>query len=297
MTSERLQIQRENIEKLRDGRLVLAFSGWMDGGDVSTGTVKRLIEELDAEQVAEIRSEGFYISSFPGDMEVSSLFRPHIRIEDGIVKKFETKQNRFYLSAQHNLAFFVGEEPNLQWREFGECVFGFAKELGVSSLFFVGSFAGSVPHTREPRLHVSVSRPGLQQGLEKYGLRPTNYEGPGSFMTYLMTQASGHGLEMINIAAEIPAYLNGTNPSSIEAVTRRLAAILRLRVDLSKLRARSHDWESQVSQAVLSESGDMAEQIRKLEEQYDDDLIESPVDGLPEFDLEEDEKPQGPDAG
>ena len=283
MSSDRLRIDRR--ERLQNGRMVLAFSGWMDGGEVSTGTVQRLIDDSAAPQVAEIDPEGFYLSSFPGDMEMSALFRPHIRIEDGIVKKFESKKNRFFLSTEQNLAFFIGEEPHLKWREFGECLFKFAKEVGVSSVFFVGSFAGTVPHTREPRLHVSVSKPGLEQDLKKFGLRPTNYEGPGSFMTYLTTQASGHGLEMANIAAEIPAYLNGTNPLSIEAVTRRLAAILGLPVDLAKLRMKSHDWESQVSAAVQSDS-DMTDQIRKLEEEYDDDLIDSKVDGVLGLDSE-----------
>ena len=65
--------------------LVLAFSGWMDGGDVSTGTVKRLVHLLDAEPIAEIDPEPFYIYNFPGSMEIASLFRPHIEIEDGVI--------------------------------------------------------------------------------------------------------------------------------------------------------------------------------------------------------------------
>lgn len=257
--------------------MLLAFTGWMDGGEVSTGTVKRLVEELGAEPVAEIESEGFYIYSFPGNMEVTALFRPHIRIEDGIVTEFETPRNVFYSNDRRKLAFFVGKEPNLNWREFGRCLFDFASEVGISSVFFVGSFAGSVPHTREPRLHVSVSDPRLKKNLLRYDLRPTNYEGPGSFMTYLTTQATARGLEMANIAAEIPAYVQGANPSSIEAVTRRLAAILEIEVDLSKLRSASNEWESQVSEAIRQDP-DMAEHIRKLEEQYDDDLLDTGAD-------------------
>ena len=38
---------------LTQATLVLAFSGWMDGGDVSTGTVARLVDLLDAKAVAE----------------------------------------------------------------------------------------------------------------------------------------------------------------------------------------------------------------------------------------------------
>ena len=93
-------------------------------------------------------------------------------------------------------------------------------------------------------------------------------------MSYLTTQASQRGLEMANIVAEIPAYLNGTNPLSIEAVTRRLAAILGIHVDLSKLRSTSDEWEIRVSEAVEKDS-DLAQQIRELEKQYDDDLIDT----------------------
>ncbi len=254
--------------------MLLAFTGWMDGGDVSTGTVRGLIDEFGAHPVAEIESEGFYIYSFPGSMELTALFRPHIHIEDGIVRKFETPRNVFYASEERKLAFFVGKEPNLNWREFSRCLFDCASGLGIASIFFVGSFAGSVPHTREPRLHVSVSHPRLREKLRAYDLRPTNYEGPGSFMTYLTTQATERGVEMANIVAEIPAYLQGVNPSSIEAVTRRLAAILEIEVDLSKLRSVSNEWESRVTEAVRRDS-DMAENVRKLEERYDDDLLQT----------------------
>ena len=47
--------------KMAESTLVLAFSGWMDGGDVSTGTVMRLVDLLEAESVAELDPEPFYI--------------------------------------------------------------------------------------------------------------------------------------------------------------------------------------------------------------------------------------------
>lgn len=78
---------------------------------------------------------------------------------------------------------------------------------------------------------------------------------------------------MTSLVAEIPGYLQGANPVSIEAVTRRLAQILQLPLDLDSLRTASTDWELQVSSAV-EQDDDLAEQIRKLEKQYDDDLLE-----------------------
>ena len=149
-----------------------------------------------------------------------------------------------------------------------------AARTQISTILFVGSFGGTVPHTREPRMFVSVSDAKLKPLYQRYGVRLSNYEGPGSFVTYLMTQAGKHGLEMASFVAEIPGYLQGTNPRSIEAVTRRLASILGLQLDMAQLRVDSDEWENQVTAAVAKDT-ELAEQIRKLEEQYDDDLIDT----------------------
>src|SRR5271154_6735353 len=99
---------------LTDGTLVLSFSGWMDGGSVSTGTVTRLVDLLKAESIAEIDPEPFYIYNFPGSMEISALFRPYIEIEDGLVKTLNLPTNTLFCHQSANLAFFVGQEPNLR---------------------------------------------------------------------------------------------------------------------------------------------------------------------------------------
>lgn len=263
--------------QVENATLVLAFSGWMDGGDVSTGTVERLVHLLDAEPIAEIDPDPFYIYNFPGSMEIAALFRPHIEIEDGLVKTIDMPTNTFYSHEEANLVLFVGKEPNLRWGAFGECIFDFVKRIGVSRILFVGSFGGSVPHTREPRLFVTCSDADLLPAMEKYGVRRTGYEGPGSLASYLMTQAESAGIEMVSLVAEIPGYLQGTNPLSIEAVTRRLAKILKLPLALDSLRTASTEWEMQVSSAV-EENGELAEKVCELEEEYDNELLELDAD-------------------
>ena len=52
-----------------------------------------------------------------------------------------------------------------------------------------------------------------------------------------------------------------------------------MEVDLSELRSASSDWESRVSK-VLGDDEEMSEQIRDLEQQYDDDLINHASDDL-----------------
>jgi len=261
-----------DLNRVDGGTLVLAFSGWMDGGDVSTGTVRRLIHLLEARQVAEIDPEPFYIYNFPGSMEVTALFRPHVEIEDGITQTIEMPGNVFHMHEPANLALFVGKEPNLRWRTFGDCIFRFARESGVRRILFVGSFGGAVPHTRQPRLYITCSDKSLLPEMEQYGLRRSGYEGPGSFTSYLMTRAGAEQLEMVSLVAEIPGYLQGTNPMSIEAVTRRLAQMLQLPLDLASLRTASTQWELQVS-SVVEEDEDLAEKVYELERDYDNDLL------------------------
>lgn len=268
---EHLKVKR--LPKLRDGTLLLALTGWMDGGMVSTGTVRRLMEERAVEDVAHVEPDPFYIYNFPGSMEVAALFRPEVRYDDGLIVEYELPENRFHVDAANNLAFFLGREPNLRWQQFGEIIFHVVKELGVSRIIFIGSFGGAVPHTREPRLFGSVSDRKLRPLLDEHGIRPTDYNGPSSFATYLLQQSYHHGVEMLSLAAEIPGYLEGINPVSIEAITRRVARILNLPVNLDKLRQASNEWEAKVSEAVEKDEK-LATTIRKLEEAYDNALID-----------------------
>lgn len=271
MVDDLLHVTR--LPKLQEPTLMLAFSGWMDGGDVSTGTVQRLIDLLEARPFASIDPEPFYIYNFPGTMEISALFRPHIEIEDGLLKRIELPQNTFYAHEEANLLLFVGKEPNLQWRLFGDCIFRLANQVSVKRILFVGSFGGTVPHTREPRLYVTCSDEKLLPEMQQYGVGRTGYEGPGSFTTYLMSRAPEARIEMTSLVAEIPAYLQGANPMCIAAVTRRLAKMFQLPLDVDSLREASTEWEMDVSKAV-DEDDELAEQVRRLEQEYDDELLE-----------------------
>ena len=262
-----------NKPELKQTTLVLAFSGWMDGGDVSTGTVERLVELFDSTPIASIDPEPYYIYNFPGTMELSALFRPYIHIEEGLIKGAEMPTNEFHSYPGGQVIFFVGKEPNMRWKQFSEDIFHLCKELDIQRILFVGSFGGMVPHTREPRLFVTCSTPELLEEMQAFGVGRTAYEGPGSFSSYLMTRAPEFDMEMVSLVAEIPSYLQGRNPLCIEAVTRRLAKILQLELDLDSLRPESTEWELEISSKV-EESEELSQQVRELEQVYDDELIE-----------------------
>lgn len=277
MASGRLHIQKK--PKLHDPRLILGFSGWMDGGDVSTGTIKRLIEKLGAERFAEINPEGLYIYNFPGSMEISALFRPHARVVNGLVVSYEVTKNEFFSAENGDLILFLGKEPNLLWEEFADCILSLCAESGVKMIYFIGSVAGLVPHTRDPRLFCSVSDAKLKEVHAHYGRKFTDYEGPASFVTYLLRRCRDRDLNMVSLVATIPAYVQGNNPKCVEVVTRRLVGILGLQIDLDGLRAASEEFEKKLSD-VVQEQPELANNIHKLEEDYDNEIFDSEMGDL-----------------
>ena len=264
---------------LHNTRLLMGFTGWMDGGEVSTGTIKYLIDKLGAQKFAEINPEGFYIYNFPGSMEMTALFRPHTRIRNGLIKSFEVPSNEFFYSEQHNLILFYGKEPNLQWEEFADCIFSLCREFGVEIIYFIGSVAGLVPHTREPRFISSVSDMQLKEMLQQYGIKFTDYEGPASFITYLSIHCTECDLKMATLVATIPAYVQGNNPRCIESVIKRTAGILGLQVELDDIRAIGDEFEKKLSDAV-EEQPELVANIRKLEEDYDNEVFNTEMGDL-----------------
>jgi hypothetical protein len=263
-----------NTPRLERGTLMLALTGWMDGGMVSTGTVKQFMQGRDLSAVARVDPAGYYLDSFPGSMEIAALFRPHVKYNAGLVEQLDMPTNEVLADPAANVAFFLGKEPNINWTGFADCIFEITQTLGLERIIFMGSFGGTVPHTREPRMFGSVSHRTMLSTLKEYNLRPTDYEGPASFATYLLVRSPKHNVQMISIAAEIPGYLEGLNPLSIEAVVRRLAAIVNLPVDLAPLRAASTNWEIQVTEAV-QKNEELAATVRRLEEEYDNELIDA----------------------
>ena len=272
MPADNLQIHEK--PKVHAPRLLLGFSGWMDGGEVSSGTVRCLIDKLEATYFANIEPEGFYLYNLPGMMEMATLSRPHVRIKDGLVESFDFPSNSFFCSESNNLILFLGKEPNLNWEDFADCMFGFCKEMGVKQIYFIGSVSSIVPHTREPRLFCTASNSKIKNHFQHYGVKFTNYQGPAGFATYLLSRCSRLELDMVNLVASVPAYVQGNNPKCIEAVTGRLSGMLELKADLDDLKAVTAEFEKKLDELVQQQP-DLATNITQLEEDYENDIFKN----------------------
>ncbi len=277
MATDKLNIYER--PQLTDPRLVLGFSGWMDGGEVSTGTVQCLIDKLGAKKFAEIDPEGFYIYNFPGMMEVTSMFRPYTKIKDGLIRFCDTPSNEFFCDAEDNLILFLGKEPNMLWDTYAKCIFSFCDEFDIKKIYFIGSVAGLVPHTREPRLFCTVSDTELKDTFQHYGVTFANYEGPASIVTYLTVSCGRLDSKMVSLIASVPAYVQGRNHKCIESMTRRLAGMLGLKLDLNDIELRSDDFQKKLDE-IVQDQPELETNIRKLEEDYDNEIFNSEMGEL-----------------
>ena len=75
--------------------IMVGMNGWLNAGEVSTGSIDYLWRKLDARKFASIETQGFYIYQVPSVSPELSM-RPHAQIQDGLVKKLDIPQNDFF---------------------------------------------------------------------------------------------------------------------------------------------------------------------------------------------------------
>ncbi len=259
--------------KIKNARMIVSFSGWMNGGEVSTGTVDYIISKLKAVKFAEIKPDPFYIFNFPGTMEQASEFRPYTRVEQGILRDFAFPKNEFYYYEENNLILFKGKEPHIHWEDYARYIFELGEKYNLKRLYFIGSVAAATPHTRGIRASCYCSKQGLKKEVKNHGIKFTIYEGPGSITTYLTYLAKQKGIEMINFVAEIPIYIQSENPKAIKTMTEKLAKLLNLNIDTSDLNKKNLTFEKKINQ-LLEQQPQLAEEIKKLEENYDKEFFD-----------------------
>jgi len=258
-------------------RMVLGFSGWMNGGNVSTGSVEYLRNKLKAKKFAEIDSKIFYIFNLPGTMQQVAQFRPYTKIQNGLLTDFQYPKNEFFYDDKNNLILFLGKEPNIEWHGYANCIFELVKEFDIKKMYFVGSVAGPTPHTREVRISCSFSSEKQKSELKNYDVKFTNYEGPASIVTLLTKFSKEREIEMVSFVAEIPIYVQAQNPKGIKAIAMRLVKLLDIDIDLGDLSKMSDEFEKNINELVAKQP-ELAKQIKKLEENYDKELFDQKAD-------------------
>ena len=257
--------------------IMVGLKGWLNAGEVSTGSVDYLRRKLGADPFAYIEPAGFYIYQIPSTTAEQTM-RPMVKIKDGLVKKLELPRNEFFYwksGAAHDLILFLGVEPNLDWPEYAQAILDVARQFKAPRIYSLGGIFDQVPHTRKTRILATVSHPQLKEELKAFA-RFTDYEGPSSFNTMLLSLACEQGIEMAGVSARAPLYIQDLNAKACYDLLQNLLASAGYGIDLRDLRVTGEALVEMMDTA-FSQNTTALEQLKRLEEQFDAAAGEEPL--------------------
>ena len=215
---------------LREPALVAGFGGWGNAGEVATSTVDFMVNSLEAEQLAILASDDFYLFS---------VNRPLVNIANGHLKSLDLPRSRFYFSKHspgRDLILFMGPEPQLCWHQYIEAFMQLCHRFGVRTLITLGGLHDEVLHNE-----IRISAAGASMGdLERLRrLREPvaliDYVGPSAIHSLFLATAREQKMESITLWAHAASYLQGTNYKLCSELIKRLNLLLELEVNTTEL--------------------------------------------------------------
>jgi len=245
--------------------LVVAFGGWIDAGRAATGAVRHLVRELDAERLASVDPEEFF---------VFTQERPEVRLTGEGEREIVWPRSEFHAwprqDGEEGVLFFCGPEPHQRWRTYTTAFLDVAQRCGVKRIVSIGALLAAVPHTRPIRVTARCSESTVRAVLEAWRIfRVPTYEGPTGISSVLLDAAARRNIEHVGFMAQAPHYLpDAENPAAIEALVGYIARLLHLRADTSAFAETIQEFRTQVDRAVARDRSTQ-QHVRKLERDYD----------------------------
>ena len=251
---------------------------WSNGGRISSGLPRYLIEKLNAKKIGEL---GPQVSTMCYPFQVAGThdaFRPVAAFKEGLPSESMHRENYFF-DAGNGLIIFLGEEPWYRLDLYVQGFFEAIKQLGVKQTVAVEGVNGPAPPDLERRITCAYSKAAMKEDLERFGLQFSSYgsdgrRGPTIGMALVsMAHFEYPDIEMFRLGAMAPLYpmLSSSNQQlgitrdhrSFYDIMRRLNAMFDLTIDLNELKSLgdAESGELQTNLAKLSESSREARQV------------------------------------
>jgi predicted ATP-grasp superfamily ATP-dependent carboligase len=251
--------------KLRSPTLICSFKGWNDAAESASSAVQFLATQWDAARVGAIDPEDFF------DFQVT---RPTVRLTEGLTREIEWPEfvisSASLATAERDVVFLVGSEPNLHWKTFAATVVGAARELGVAQVVSLGALLADVPHTRPVQV---TGIAGDQAMAERLGFSQTRYEGPTGIVGVLHDACARSGVESASLWAPVPHYVAAVpSPKASLALIQRVETLMGVTIELGGLEEASIEYERRLDEAVAAEP-EVRALVERLEQQLDDSEI------------------------
>ena len=158
---------------------------WSDGGEISSGLPRYLIDKLGAREIGEFGPEVGKLC-FPFQVPgTHGAYRPRVAYEDGLPSRAMHRRNYFFyvepseVSGDGGLIIFLGEEPWMRLDIYGQAFFSAVKQLGIQKTAAVEGYNGAAPPDVERNVSCVYSQPHMKEELDRYALRYSNYGSRG----------------------------------------------------------------------------------------------------------------------
>ncbi len=252
----------DNLPELGRSILIVGFAGWANAGEVSTTSVLYVINQLKAKKFACINTDRFN--------DFQSL-RPLIKVDNGVIRSLDFTSNDFYYwksgEKPHDLIIFHGTEPQLLWKDFIQCFFQVLQPFNLERIFTIGGVYDHVPHTIDPLITAVVPREYQMEMLNSQGITGTEYTGPSSIHSFILTESERRGIPSISLWGHAPSYIQSQNPKVIQTVIQKLGRLIDIEFDLQVFHESIQRMENQLEQA-MEEKPELRQFVEQLEEHH-----------------------------
>jgi proteasome assembly chaperone (PAC2) family protein len=279
----------EDKPALKNPYIVCGLNGSFNGGNISLDGINYLIKHFNAVKFAEIPASRYHIYQIPG---VESL-RPVFKMEQGLITESQLPKNEFFYAKnanpEHDLIFFLGTEPNLNWEEYADAVVSLAVDFKAARLYAMCGILDSTPYTREPIISCTCTSPAIKEEMEKYNVTFSNREGPASYNQMLIYSCKKKGLEGVNFTVRVPCYPDhnvflGYSPKSIKAILVRLKDLMQIDINMDELNTGIKELDGKLNfiRQQNQQFNTFMEELEKnyTEMPYEDALDISPSDAV-----------------
>jgi proteasome assembly chaperone (PAC2) family protein len=243
--------------------MIAGWNQWADGGNVSSGLPRYLIERTQARKIGRMKPEEFYLFQIPG---AHHLLRPVVKLHEGHRESLGERRNEFFYAGDEERGFliFLGLEPHGNIGRYAQAFLDVIEQVGVKRVAFLGGVHGPMPYDKDRRISCTYSHLTMKEELARYAVRFSNYQGGVTIGTYLVHRAEARGIEAVTLNAMVPSYDFSTSSVRIQRMSigedhkawydlmRRLKFMFDLDLDLSDLERRSEEliseWDSKIDE-------------------------------------------------
>lgn len=241
--------------------MIVGWQQWADGGAVSSGLPRFLVQETDARKIGNIKPDGFYLFQIPGTHD---LVRPIVEFSDGYPENLETPSNTFYYTEQDDigLVFFTGDEPHMDVERYVQAILDVATELKVQRIITCAGVYGEMPYDKARLVSAIYSNLALKPELDKLSVNYSDYHGGASIGSYLCRRAADADMDCIGLYAFIPTYdfsalFQAAQGIRIEndfgawhGILRRINHMLKTRFDLTEIEEKYEELTRTIEERI-----------------------------------------------